>query len=370
MVIPGIAARALFGAEMQAHKEGFNVAFPLLVMRLLPSPLLGLMVASMLAALMSSLASVFNSTSTIFTMDIWRKLRPNASETELVNVGRGATVITTILGLVWIPLIRLLQSGLYVYTHKMMSYLAPPVTVVFLGGIVWPRANTNGATSCLIYGLCVGLLRLFAEIMVLDSQHSHPILLEFAHSNFLHFAFIFGWSCAIVFVVASLLSEAPSSYQTKGLTLSGIELLEVPSTPDNIPLRALQEQQERHEANDTHNLPSGIDENESQSEEPSKRDGELGDFVVFPLREGETHDQNDQRRRARAARSDDSIDTSRQSGTPEASAPLTRGTNALDDANDGKPGAGTDEGDDWLMINSVASGVLLAMLLWIYCAFR
>lgn len=109
MVVPGIVCRALYGQELATSPEGYNIAFPLLVMRVLPTPILGIMVAAMLAALMSSLASVFNSTSTVFTMDVWRNIDPDASQAKLVLVGKAATAAMTVLGILWIPLITSLQ---------------------------------------------------------------------------------------------------------------------------------------------------------------------------------------------------------------------------------------------------------------------
>ena len=125
MVLPGIVCRAMYGRELAASPEGYNIAFPLLVMRVLPTPILGIMVAAMLAALMSSLASVFNSTSTVFTMDVWRSVEPNASQAKLVLVGKAATAAMTVLGILWIPLITSLQVTC---THSSCSgiHVDPP----------------------------------------------------------------------------------------------------------------------------------------------------------------------------------------------------------------------------------------------------
>lgn len=163
----------------------------------------------MLAALMSSLASVFNSTSTIFTMDIWRRIDSDASQERLVLVGKVATAAMTVMGILWIPLIKSLQGGLYVYTHKIMAYLAPPITVVFVMGIGWKRGNTEGATAALAYGFFVGLARLFGEINIARSPDNSAIVQAFFHSNFLHFAMVFGYSCAAVMAWVSLKYPPP-----------------------------------------------------------------------------------------------------------------------------------------------------------------
>ena len=101
--------------------QGYNIAFPLLVMKVLPTPALGLVVAAMLAALMSSLASIFNSTSTLFTMDIWRHFQPGASEKELVFVGKIVTVFVAAVGMLWVFVLDSIATGLYIYTHKVMT---------------------------------------------------------------------------------------------------------------------------------------------------------------------------------------------------------------------------------------------------------
>lgn len=119
-----------------------NIAFPKLVIELMPSGLRGLMIAVMMAALMSSLTSIFNSSSTLFTMDIWKKHRTRASERELLLVGRIVTVILVVVSVVWIPILQSANSGqLYVYIQSVTSYLAPPVTAVFTLAVFWTRTN-------------------------------------------------------------------------------------------------------------------------------------------------------------------------------------------------------------------------------------
>ncbi|NWY02957.1 SC5AA protein, partial [Nothoprocta ornata] len=141
-----------------------NIAYPKLVVELMPSGLRGLMVAVMMAALMSSLTSVFNSSSTLFTMDIWRRLRPAAGERELLLVGRAVTVALVALSVVWIPILQSSGGGqLYVYIQAVTSCLAPPVTAVFLLAVFWPRATEQGAFWGLVAGLALGLARLALE---------------------------------------------------------------------------------------------------------------------------------------------------------------------------------------------------------------
>ncbi|XP_069785083.1 sodium/myo-inositol cotransporter 2-like isoform X6 [Narcine bancroftii] len=119
-----------------------DIAYPLLVMELLPGGLKGLMIAVMIAVLMSSLTSIFNSSSTLFTMDIWRHLRPHCSEWELMVVGRIFVLILVVVSVLWIPLVQVSQGGkLFIYIQSVTSYLTPPIAVVFVVGCFWKRAN-------------------------------------------------------------------------------------------------------------------------------------------------------------------------------------------------------------------------------------
>lgn len=121
-------------------------------------------------------------------------------------VGRVVTVVMTCLGIMWIPVVHASSSGLYVYTHKVMAYMAPPVTVVFVAGVFWPRANSRGAAACFAYGLVVGQARLVLELLVPRSPANNLLVTSFCHSNFLHFAAGFGGSCAAVLICVSVSS--------------------------------------------------------------------------------------------------------------------------------------------------------------------
>uniref|UniRef100_A0A8U7N6A1 Sodium/mannose cotransporter SLC5A10 n=1 Tax=Corvus moneduloides TaxID=1196302 RepID=A0A8U7N6A1_CORMO len=168
-----------------------NIAYPKLVVELMPSGLRGLMIAVMMAALMSSLTSIFNSSSTLFTMDIWRKLRPRAGDRELLLVGRVVTVVLVALSVVWIPILQSSSGGqLYVYIQAVTSYLAPPVTAVFILAVFWPRANEQGAFWGLMAGLALGLARMGLELAhptpLCGVPDQRPWLLADVH--YLHFA--------------------------------------------------------------------------------------------------------------------------------------------------------------------------------------
>ncbi|TRY64397.1 hypothetical protein DNTS_017094 [Danionella cerebrum] len=233
IILPGMISRALYpdtvacvdpeecfkvcGAEVGCS----NIAFPKLVIELMPSGLRGLMIAVMMAALMSSLTSIFNSSSTLFTMDIWKKYRRGASEKELLLVGRIVTVILVVVSVVWIPILQSANSGqLYVYIQSVTSYLAPPVTAIFVMAVFWKRTNEAGAFWGLMVGLAVGLTRMVLEFAfppprcgVFDPA---PSVLRSVH--YLHFAIILCALTVVVVVVISLLTPPPTEEQTHNLT--------------------------------------------------------------------------------------------------------------------------------------------------------
>ncbi len=219
-LIPGVVALALKNrGELQWDSP--DQAFATLLMEKMPSGLRGLVAAGLLAALMSSLASVFNSCSTLFTVDVYRKLYPDTPEKKLVNVGRVATGIVVILGIAWIPIMQNISGVLYEYLQSVQSYIAPPITAVFLLGIFFKRINSYGAMATLVAGLTVAAVRLTLEL----SRHSldpDGWLYAFGSMNFLTFAAWFFLFSVTVCVVASLLTPAPSAAQVQGLTFGSL----------------------------------------------------------------------------------------------------------------------------------------------------
>ncbi|XP_074866895.1 sodium/mannose cotransporter SLC5A10 [Carettochelys insculpta] len=198
-----------------------NIAYPKLVVELMPSGLRGLMIAVMMAALMSSLTSVFNSSSTLFTMDVWRKIRRDASEQELLLVGRLVTVALVGLSVVWIPILQSSNGGqLYVYIQSVTSCLAPPVTAVFALAVFWRRANEQGAFWGLMLGLVLGLARMGLEFSYPSPRcglpDERPSLVKDVH--YLHFAIILCALTAVAVVGISLLGSPPAESQVQNLT--------------------------------------------------------------------------------------------------------------------------------------------------------
>jgi SSS family solute:Na+ symporter len=223
-LIPGIIAFALSIQNPEVFAiEKADRAFPMLVKTLLPVGLKGLVAGGLMAALMSSLASVFNSCSTIFTIDIYKKLKPNKSETELLTTGKIATGIIVVLGIVWIPIMERIGGGvMYQYLQNVQSYIAPPVTAVFLLGIIWKRVNAQAAISTLIAGLVLLVLRLSSEIYyqadISAGAVQDNLMYGFATINFAHMAiFMFLFSVALCISV-SLATSPPDYKRISGLS--------------------------------------------------------------------------------------------------------------------------------------------------------
>ena len=213
-IIPGVIAYAL-AQSGQLNLSEADQAFPIMVRELLPAGLRGLVAGGLLAALMSSLAAVFNSCSTIFTMDIYRKLKPDASERTLVMVGRIATGIVVVLGILWIPVMRNISGEVYHYLQSVQAYIAPPIAAVFFLGLFWKRINAAGAMATLTGGFVLGMARLVAE---LNKESLSGFLRSFADLNFLHFAIFLFLVCVGILVVVSMMTAPPPESQIRGLT--------------------------------------------------------------------------------------------------------------------------------------------------------
>jgi SSS family solute:Na+ symporter len=215
-VIPGVIAYALSQRGVLALDRP-DQALPTMIGVLLPAGLKGLVVAGLLAALMSSLSSVFNSCSTLITWDIYRKLHPTASERQLVRVGQLATTVLVGFGLAWIPMMQFISGQLYVYLQSVQGYISPPIAAVFLLGIASKRMNAKGAIAALFSGFLLGMGRLVAE---LSKDSLSGLLYTYADINFLHFAIFLFVVCSMVLVVVSLLTAHAPDEQLAGLTFA------------------------------------------------------------------------------------------------------------------------------------------------------
>ncbi len=223
-LVPGIIAFALTLQQPEVFQVSkADRAFPMLVKTLLPVGLKGLVAGGLMAALMSSLASVFNSCSTIFTIDIYKKIRPDKSEESLIRIGKIATAIIVVLGIIWIPIMEKIGGGvMYQYLQNVQSYIAPPVTAVFLLGIIWKRVTSDAAITTLISGLILLILRLGTEIYFQDEITSgiqvSGIAFAFATINFAHMAIFMFIFSVFLCVGVSMASAVPDYARIEGLS--------------------------------------------------------------------------------------------------------------------------------------------------------
>jgi len=217
-LIPGIIALTL-KMRGELHWDSADQAFPVLMSSLLPSGLRGLVAAGLLAALMSSLASVFNSCSTLFTVDVYKKLRPNTSEKKLVRTGQIATAAAVIIGIIWIPIMQNISGVLYEYLQKVQSYIAPPITAVFLLGIFVKRVNKQGAYYTLISGLIIASLRIILELVAYQLD-PNGFLYLLGTVNYLIFGSYFFLLSVLILIGVSLSTAAPNYEKVENLTFS------------------------------------------------------------------------------------------------------------------------------------------------------
>jgi SSS family solute:Na+ symporter len=217
--------QVMFDSQGQVIRDEAQKAFPLLVMTVLPVGVRGIVVAGLLAALMSSLSGVFTASSTLFTMDFYSKLRPQASQHRLVWTGRVAMTIMVLIGLLWIPVIRG-GKGLYDYLQGVQAYLAPPIFVVFFLGVFFKRMNAKGCLSSLIVGFALGLIRMGIDTpvkLIDDFKYTEGSFLWIMNNIFFQYYSLFIFVvCVIVMIVVSYMTNVPSYEKITGLTYGTI----------------------------------------------------------------------------------------------------------------------------------------------------
>jgi len=236
-IIPGIICFALAKTgqvdglativteEGEPNRMAAQAAFPMLVVNILPPYVRGIVVAGLLSALMSSLSSVFNACSTLFTMDIYQKFRPDASQHNLVWTGRVVTLFMVAIGLAWIPVIQG-SRGLYNYLQSVQGYLAPPIFAVFFLGIFWKRLNKEGCLAALIGGFAMGAFRLAVDTpasMGWISGYTEHSFLWYVHNIYFQYYSLLVLIVSVLLMVGvSYLTEGPIAEKLKGLTYATI----------------------------------------------------------------------------------------------------------------------------------------------------
>ncbi|XP_066459683.1 sodium/glucose cotransporter 1 [Eleutherodactylus coqui] len=222
MVFPGMISRILYTNEIacvvpskcqeycQTPVGCTNIAYPTMVIKLMPDGLRGLMLSVMLASLMSSLTSIFNSASTLFTMDIYTKIRRKASEKELMIVGRIFILFLIGVSIAWVPILQSAQSGqLFDYIQSVTSYLGPPIAAVFFLAVFVKRVNEPGAFWGLIIGLLIGLSRMITEFAYGTGSCVNPSNCPkiICGVHYLYFAIILFTTTAIIVLAVSFMTK-------------------------------------------------------------------------------------------------------------------------------------------------------------------
>jgi len=237
-IIPGIVCFALaksgkvpglepiVGPDGKAISSVAQGAFPMMVQYLLPAGLRGLVVAGLLSALMGSLAGVFNACSTLFTVDLYSKWKPQSTQSQLVRTGRTATVVMVLIALAWIPVIKG-AHGLYNYLQAIQGYLAPPIFVVFFLGVFWKRMNAKGALWAMIVGFLMGIFRMLVDTPVTlglagfeEGYAAGSFLWIVNNIYFQYFSVLITIVSAVVMIAVSVASEEPDQAQIRSLTFA------------------------------------------------------------------------------------------------------------------------------------------------------
>jgi solute:Na+ symporter, SSS family len=214
----------MMGADGRLVPADAQAAFPLMVKYLLPPGLRGIVVAGLLSALMGSLAGVFNACSTLFTVDLYQKLRPQASQHQLVKMGRRSTAVVVVIALAWIPVIQGAR-GLYNYLQSVQGYLAPPIFVVFFFGVFWKRLNARGCLWAMIVGFAIGIFRMLVDTVVTmrmggfeNGYRPGSFLWIVNNINFQYFSVLITIVSAVVMVAVSYATATPDYSRIGGLT--------------------------------------------------------------------------------------------------------------------------------------------------------
>jgi SSS family solute:Na+ symporter len=218
----------LVDADGSVVRNKAQAAFPLMVKHALPDGIRGIVVAGLLSALMSSLAGVFNACSTLFTIDLYRPLKPEASQQQLVWVGRVATAVMVVIGLLWVPVIAG-KDGLYGYLQGVQSYLAPPIFVVFFGGVFFKRLNAAGCLAALVVGFSLGLVRLAIDtpvsLKLAGYENGYPEgTWSWILNNiyFQYYSLLIFVVCAAVMFLVSYMTPEPDYRRISGLTYGAL----------------------------------------------------------------------------------------------------------------------------------------------------
>ncbi len=222
--LPGVIAFALMQKGIiNFSLDNADQALPAMISNFLPVGVKGIAIAGLLAALMSSLSSAFNSSSTLLTIDFYQKFRPQATDSQLVSFGRISTLFLVLISMGWIPFMKtLMTGGIFHYLQSIQAYISPPIASVFLFGLLYNWINSKGAIICLWTGFIIGIFRLVLEFLSKEGTIIVPketLLFEFLQINFLHFALFLFVLCSIILIVFSKLTSKQITKNIEGLTI-------------------------------------------------------------------------------------------------------------------------------------------------------
>ena len=203
LVLPGLIAFALFPGIK--GDEAYPV---LLASNILPIGIKGLVVAGLLSAIMSSLSAVFNTTSTLFVNDFYLPNHKSASDRKLVLIGRLSTTVIVITAILCVPLVKLISTQMYLFLQSVQGFISPPITAVFIFGLLFKKINSKAAFWTLILGELIGLSRLLSDLLVNIGYTSNTILIAYSSINFLHFAILLFVISSVLLFSISYASEA------------------------------------------------------------------------------------------------------------------------------------------------------------------
>lgn len=234
MVVPGVLALLVYsdldisglnyftadGSVCEDLSQCANLTYPVMLMQLLPNGILGLVVAGLLAAMMSSVSATFNSASTLITMDFVRNIRPDLTSKQLVRAGQIATLVLVVLAAAWVPFIDKVSDSLWQYLQLVISYTAPPAVATFILGLFWKRASATGSIASLLFGFVFAIVMLSMQVYVnsIGAENAPAWMAYITSIHFLVMAFILWVICMIIHALVSLRTPAPSDQQVEQLT--------------------------------------------------------------------------------------------------------------------------------------------------------
>jgi len=203
LVFPGIFASILF-----PESRGDSAYSAMIYSDIVPHGLKGFVIAGLLAAIMSSLAGVFNTISVLFTNDFYKLRNPDANERKLILVGRLSTTAAVVGAILIVPLVKVITSQIYLFLQSVQSFVSPPITAVFLFGLFSKRMTANTAIVTLIIGEAIGIFRLVLQLLYDNGVILSPFLMTILGINFLHFSIFLFLLSILIIKIGNIFSTA------------------------------------------------------------------------------------------------------------------------------------------------------------------